>query len=85
LSIGRFEVAEGFEYESWDDKSDEAVAVVVACATLYPTIGIAATVDDSDNVVVTIMWVVGHPEANVNTMSLDTLEIQRALVGTKLV
>ena len=56
---------------SWGDKSDESE---VARATLYPTIAIAPTLDDSDNVVVTFDG--NSPEAYVKTMPLDTLEVQ---------
>jgi hypothetical protein len=52
LLIGLLEGAVGLEVESRDDKSD--VAVEVARAILYPNTGIAATLDDSDNVVVII-------------------------------
>jgi ribulose-5-phosphate 4-epimerase/fuculose-1-phosphate aldolase len=52
LLIGLLEGAVGLEVESRDDKSDAAVEV--ARAILYPNTGIAATLDDSDNVVVII-------------------------------
>ena len=93
LSVGRFKGAEELEVESWVGKSDGAVAVgvenwddisceviaaEVARATLYPIKAIAPTVDESFNVVVTITWSVGHPEAYVNTRFLGTLDLQTA-------
>ena len=94
LSTGRFEGVEELEIEgrdgksdeavavgveNWDDKLDEGVAAMVARATVYPNKAIAPTSDESDNVVVTITSrIEGHPEAYVNTMPSDTLDLQAA-------
>lgn len=76
FSIGRFEGAEGLEVESRDDSSDEAVAVEVVRATLYPISGSASILDGSDNVVVNVKSVVKDQETNVKTLSLDAMELQ---------